>query len=113
MWIITELCMFNSMVCNRMKKSVLCLAIVLLGGCAVQWSPDYNMREDFITGQELHEVSLAVTYPKKQFMTAEEYQEFRTMPEHQQDKMIESYKEREELEERWKNFIEGVINRIL
>ena len=101
------------MVCNCMKKSVLCLAIVLLSGCAVQWSPDYNMREDFITGQEMYEVSVEVSYPKKQFMTTEEYEEFRQMPEHQQDKMIEAYKEREELEERWKNFIESVINRIL
>jgi hypothetical protein len=96
-----------------MKQSVLCLAIVLLSGCAVQWSPDYSMHEDIITGQELHEVSLTVTYPKKQFMTADEYQEFQTMPEHQQTKMIEAYKEREELEKKWKNFIEGVINRIL
>ena len=83
--------------------------ILLLSGCAVQWSPDYTVYEDIVTGQELYEVSIEVTYPKKQFMTAEEYEEFRQMPEHQKQNMIEAYKEREETEKKWKEFISCIL----
>jgi len=82
--------------------------ILLLSGCAVQWSPDYTVRKD-ITGNEYYEVTLGVTYPKKQFMTAEEYEEFRNLPEHQKQKMIEAYEEREKMEEKWKEFISCML----
>ena len=89
------------------------LPLLLLSGCAVQWSGDYEVLEDYVTGQEYVEVTASVTYPKKQFMTSEEYNEYMLLPESMKEKMWETYKEREELEKKWEEFINRVIEEIL
>lgn len=84
----------------------------LLTACAVQWSPDYNVYEDIVTGEEYWEISIGVTYPKTQFMSMEEYNEYMALPLHQKDMMWEAYEERAELEKEWKEFIEGILENV-
>jgi len=75
------------------------LPVLLLSGCAVAWSPDI-IRDEQPDETYLYTLSITATYPKKQFMNAQERQEYIQLPPHMQDKMMEYYKQREKDRER-------------
>jgi len=84
------------------------LPLIFLSGC-VAVSPNLEVQEDLVTGTEYYSFELGWTYPKKQFMTAEEWDEYRNSPDSQKDVLYATYKEREEIEENWSNFINNCL----
>jgi len=84
------------------------IPLVLLSGC-VAMSPNIESTEDIVTGQLYYTFELGVSYPKKKFMTPEEWQEYHSVPDSQKDALYATYKEREEIEKRWENFIENCL----
>ena len=83
---------------------------VMLTGC-VALSPNLESTEDIVTGQKYYTLGLGVSYPKKKFMTPEEWEEYRTVPDSQKEALYRTYKEREEIEANWENFIENCLFR--
>jgi hypothetical protein len=75
------------------------LPILLLSGCAVAWSPDL-IREEQPDESFLYTISISATYPKKQFMNAQERAAYIQLPPHAQQNMMEYYKQREKDRER-------------
>jgi len=82
--------------------------LLFLTGC-VAMSPNLESTEDLVTGQLYYTLELGVSYPKKKFMTAEEWIEYHSSPNSQKDALYATYKEREEIEKRWENFIENCL----
>jgi len=82
--------------------------ILLLSGC-VAMSPNLEIHEDLVTGQEYYSLELGISYPKKKFMTPEEWLDYHQSPDSQKESLYVSYKEREEIEKRWENFIENCL----
>jgi len=82
--------------------------LLLCGGC-VAVSPNLESTEDLVTGQLYYTFELGVSYPAKKFMTPEEWTEYHQAPDSQKEALYRSYKEREEIEENWANFIENCI----
>ena len=72
-------------------------------------SPNLEIHEDLVTGQEYYSFELGVSYPKKKFMTPEEWIEYHTVPESQREALYATYKEREVIEKRWANFMENCL----
>ena len=72
-------------------------------------SPNLEVHEDIVTGFEYYTFELEVSYPKKKFMTPEEWLEYHSSPNSQKDALYATYKEREEIEKDWENFIENCI----
>ena len=81
---------------------------VMMTGC-VAVSPNIERTEDLVTGQLYYTFGLGVSYPAKKFMTPEEWTEYHQAPDSQKEALYQSYKEREEIEENWANFIENCI----
>ena len=75
------------------------LPVLLLSGCAVAWSPDL-IRDEQPDETFLYTLSITGTYPKKQFMNAQERAAYIQLPPHAQDNMMKYYKEREKDRER-------------
>lgn len=75
------------------------LPVLLLSGCAVAWSPDL-IREEQPDETFLYTISISATYPKKQFMNAQERAAYIQLPPHAQQNMMEYYKQREKDRER-------------
>jgi len=75
------------------------LPVLLLSGCAVAWSPDL-IREEQPDESFLYTISISATYPKKQFMNAQERAAYIQLPSHAQQNMMEYYKQREKDRER-------------
>ena len=96
----------------RLSFKSVWLVVVLLNGCAVQYGIQYDEVEDFNENTYV-ELSLVFDYPKRQMISREEYVEMQGMSDSQREKMYEYYKEREEREERWTEFFEELINKIL
>ncbi|WP_341665935.1 hypothetical protein [Vibrio sp.] len=71
--------------------------------------PNLESQEDLVTGQLYWSFELGVSYPKKKFMTPEEWTEYHQAPNSQRDALYESYKERERIEKDWENFINNCI----
>tara|TARA_S200002703_G_scaffold46390_2_gene40252 strand:- start:5972 stop:6262 length:291 start_codon:yes stop_codon:yes gene_type:complete len=84
--------------------------ILLLAGC-VSPSANLEMHEDLVTGQEYYSIELGISYPKKKFMTPEEWQEYHQSPDSMKEALYRSYKEREKIEEDWTNFINNCLFR--
>jgi len=82
--------------------------LLFLTSC-VAMSPNLEIHEDLVTGQEYYSFELGVSYPKKKFMTADEWQEYHESPDSQKEALYATYKEREEIEKRWENFIENCL----
>jgi len=82
--------------------------LFLLSGC-VAVSPNLEAHEDLVTGQLYYSLELGVSYPAKKFMTPEEWKEYHQAPDSMKDALYRSYKEREEIEENWSNFINNCI----
>lgn len=82
--------------------------ILLLSGC-VAVSPNLESHEDLVTGQLYYSLELGVSYPKKKFMTPEEWTEYHEAPDSMKEALYRSYKEREEIEANWSNFINDCI----
>ena len=87
-------------------KSVWIIA-VLLNGCAVQYGIQYDEVEDFNENTYI-ELSLVFDYPKRQMISRDEYVEMQGMSDSQREKMYEYYKERQELEDRWQEFLYNI-----
>jgi len=87
------------------------LPILLLCGGCVAVSPNLESHEDLVTGQLYYSFELGVSYPSKKFMTAEEWNEYHSAPDSMKEALYRSYKEREEIEENWANFIENCFLR--
>ena len=87
-------------------KSVWIIA-VLLNGCAVQYGIQYDEVEDFNENTYV-ELSLVFDYPKRQMISRDEYVEMQGMSDSQREKMYEYYKERQELEDRWQEFLYNI-----
>jgi hypothetical protein len=100
------------MVRPRLPFKSLWLVVVLLNGCAVQYGIQYDEVEDFNENTYV-ELSLVFDYPKRQMISRDEYVEMQGMSDSQREKMYEYYKERQELEDRWTEFFEELINKIL
>ena len=81
------------------------LPVLLLSGCAVGWSPDI-IRVVQPNETAMYMISISGTYPKKQFMNAEEWRQFRQVPPWQQDRLIEYYKQREKDRERFSQLLD-------
>ena len=81
---------------------------VMLTGC-VAMSPNLEQHEDLETGQIYYSFELGVSYPKKKFMTPDEWMEYHEAPDSQKEALYRTYKEREEIEANWENFIENCI----
>ena len=84
------------------------LFFIMMSGC-VAVSPSLERQEDIITGQIYYTLGLGVSYPAKKFMTPEEWNEYHQAPDSQKEALYRSYKEREEIEENWSNFIDNCI----
>lgn len=84
------------------------LPILLLCGC-VSVSPNIERTEDLVTGQLYYTFELGVSYPSKKFMTPEEWLEYHSAPDSHKEALYNSYKEREEIEERWSHFINNCL----
>ena len=84
------------------------LPLILLSGC-VSVSPNLEVQEDLVTGMEYYTFELGVSYPRKQFMSPEEWEEYRESPDSYKDALYATYKEREEIEENWSNFINNCL----
>ena len=67
-------------------------------------SPNLEFHEDLVTGQEYYSFELGVSYPKKKFMTPEEWTEYHQSPDSQKEALYATYKEREEIERPRDNF---------
>ena len=80
----------------------------ILSGC-VSVSANMETKEDLITGEEYYSFQLGVTYPRKQFMTADEWKEYQNSPDSKKDVLYATYKEREKIEEDWSNFINNCL----
>jgi len=65
----------------------------------VAWSPDL-IREEQPDESFLYTISISATYPKKQFMNAQERAAYIQLPPHAQQNMMEYYKQREKDRER-------------
>jgi len=87
-------------------KSVWIIA-VLLNGCAVQYGIQYDEVEDFNENTYV-ELSLVFDYPKRQMISRDEYVEMQGMSDSQREKMYEYYKERQEREDRWQEFLYNI-----
>ena len=84
------------------------LPLIFLSGC-VAVSPNLESTEDLVTGQLYYTFNLDVSYPKKKFMTPEEWAEYHMVPESQREALYATYKEREVIEKRWENFMENCL----
>jgi len=82
--------------------------LILLQGC-VAIKPNLESQEDIVTGQLYYTFELGVSYPKKKFMTPEEWTEYHQAPDSQKEALYESYKEREAIEKDWENFINNCL----
>lgn len=91
-----------------MKRIIPILSVVMLSGC-VAISANMETTEDLVTGEEFYSFEIGMTYPKKQFMTAEEWLEYQQAPNSMKDVLYKTYKEREEIEEDWSNFINNCL----
>ena len=83
---------------------------VMMSGC-VAVSPNLERTKDLVTGQVYYSLELGVSYPKKKFMTPEEWKEYHESPNSQKEALYRTYKEREEIEANWENFIENCLLR--
>ncbi len=78
----------------------LLLFVLLLSGCSnVGWSPNVQEREQ-PDDTSLYSISITATYPKDQFMSSEEREEYVLLPPHAQDRLMEYYRQREDDRER-------------
>jgi len=78
----------------------LLLFVLLLSGCSnVGWSPNVQEREQ-PDNTSLYSISITATYPKDQFMSSEEREEYVLLPPHAQDRLMEYYRQREDDRER-------------
>jgi hypothetical protein len=78
----------------------LLLFVLLLSGCSnVGWSPNVQEREQ-PDDTSLYSISITATYPKDQFMSSEEREEYVLLPPHAQDRLLEYYRQREDNKER-------------
>ena len=84
------------------------LIFIMMSGC-VAVSPSLEKQEDIITGQIYYTLGIGVSYPAKKFMTPEEWVEYHQAPDSQKEALYRSYKEREEIEENWSNFIDNCL----
>lgn len=91
-----------------MKYLLPSLIFIMMSGCAAV-SPTLESQEDYVTSQIYYTIGLSVTYPKKKFMTPAEWEEYHQAPDSQKEALYRSYKEREEIEENWENFIDDCI----
>lgn len=91
-----------------MRRWVILLTLLLCSGC-VAVEPNLIEKEDLVTDQVFYEFHLEVSYPAKKFMTPEEWAEYHILPDSQREVMYRSYKEREEIEENWENFINNCL----
>lgn len=85
--------------------------LLLLSGC-VAVSTEVTEKEDIVTGEMYYGISFTATYPKEQFMTAEEWVDFQSLPNHQREVMYKYYKEREETEENWETAIKNIMDKL-
>ena len=70
----------------------LLLFVILLSGCSnVGWSPNVQEREQ-PDDTSLYSISITATYPKDQFMSSEEREEYVLLPPHAQDRLLEYYR---------------------
>lgn len=84
------------------------LPVLLLAGC-VAVSPNFEEHIDPITEEPSYEISIGWTYPRKQFMTSEEWEEYHELPPSQKDMMYKYYRDREEMEQQWDAFLEDCL----
>ena len=90
-------------------RSNIFIVILLLSGCSAAWSPNFVEYVDEETQQPLYEVSIHFTYPQQQFMTREEWDEYRELTPHEKTLWHNEYSERQELEQRWADFISNCL----
>lgn len=81
------------------------LPVLLLSGCAVGWSPDL-IRDEQPDETVVYTISISGTYPKRQFMNADEWREFIVQPPQMQDRLIEFYRQREKDRERFSELLD-------
>ena len=72
-------------------------------------APNLEQHEDIVTGQVFYSFELGISYPKKKFMTPQEWTEYHESPDSQKEALYVTYKEREEIEKDWENFIENCL----
>lgn len=87
---------------------LLVLIFLFLAGC-VSLSTNLEEQEDLATGNIYYSLEFGVSYPAKKFMTPEEWQEYHQAPDSQKEALYKSYKEREEIEANWSNFINNCL----
>lgn len=88
----------------------LLLPVLFLTGC-VAISPNIEKLEDENTDSVYYSFELGVSYPKKKFMTQEEWLEYHESPDSLKDVLYATYKEREKAEQNLDRFIEKCILR--
>ena len=91
-----------------MARLISIFLLPLLSGC-VALSPNLESHEDLVTGNIYYSFELGVSYPAKKFMTPEEWAEYHQSPDSQKEALYRSYKEREEIEKNWSDFINNCI----
>ena len=84
------------------------LWILLLSGC-VAVSTNIEKHEHPASDQVYYTVELGISYPRKKFMTQEEWVEYHSVPDSQKDALYADYKKREQIEKDWDNFIENCV----
>lgn len=84
------------------------LPLLLLSSC-VAVSPNLERHIDPNSDQIFYTFELGISYPKKKFMTPEEWEEYNSVPDSQKDALYEEYKNREEVEKDWDNFIDNCL----
>lgn len=84
------------------------IPVLLLSGC-VAMSPNLEQHQDIVTGQVFYSFELGVSYPKKKFMTPQEWSEYHQSPDSQKEALYVTYKEREQIEKDWEHFIENCL----
>ena len=82
--------------------------VLLLSGC-VALSPNLERHEHPISDHVYYTVELGLSYPRKKFMTPEEWTEYHSVPDSQKDALYADYKEREQIEKNWDTFIENCV----
>lgn len=84
------------------------LLLLVLTGC-VAVSTNLEDHQDIVTGNVYYSLEVGVSYPAKKFMTPEEWEEYHRASDSQKEALYKSYKEREEIEENWSNFINNCL----
>ena len=89
-------------------QKVIIIPLLLLQGC-VAVTFDITQTEDPITEWVYWGFKVGVDYPRKQFMSRDEWDEYSNAPNSYKDALYTSYRNRERIEKDWENFINNCL----